>query len=146
MDYCEDNKWSPEHIAHAKGAIQRAVEMYEGAMPPSDKSGTAHHRDPVDEALHQRVKRRRVEKGSEIWRYLAALAADTDVDILEWWKYHAGEYPTLARIARDYLAIPATSVPCERVFSGGADLITKKRGSLNEITIRAFICLKSWLA
>jgi hypothetical protein len=29
MDYCEDNKWSPEHIAHAKGAIQRAVDVLE---------------------------------------------------------------------------------------------------------------------
>jgi hypothetical protein len=145
-DYCDNNKWEPKHIAHAKGAVQRAVERYGDVMPPSDQSGTACRRDPVDKELYQQAKRRRMEKGSELRRYLAALPADTDVNVLEWWKYHAGEYPCLARIARDYLAIPATSAPCERAFSGGADLITKKRGSLKEDTIRVCVCLKSWLA
>jgi hypothetical protein len=62
-------------------------------------------------------------------------------DALEWWKRHSDEYPNLARIARDYLAIPATSAPAERVFSGGADLITDKRGLLKEDTIQACMCL-----
>jgi hypothetical protein len=44
-----------------------------------------------------------------------------------------------------YLAIPATSVPAERVFSGGADLVSKKRGSLQEDTIQSHLCLDSWL-
>ncbi|CAB4424046.1 unnamed protein product [Rhizophagus irregularis] len=50
---------------------------------------------------------------------------------------HEATYPRLAAIARDYLAIPGTSVPVERIFSGGADLITKKRSSLGIETIRA---------
>lgn len=31
-------------------------------------------------------------------------------DILSWWNNHASEYPTLAKIARDVLAVPVTSV------------------------------------
>ena len=146
VDYCENNEWEPVHIAHAKGAMQRAVERYGDAMPSSYQSGAACYRDPVDKELHRQAKRRRVEKGCGLWRYLMALTADTDADVLEWWKYHVGEYPCLARIARDYLAIPATSAPCERAFSCGADLITKKRGSLNEDTIQVCVCLKSWRA
>jgi len=145
MDYCEDNGWEPEDLAHVQGAIQRAVKVYEDAMPRPNQTDTADPRDPMERKIFQSMKRRRVEKESETRRYLAALAADIDVDVLKWWKFHAGEYPCLARIARDYLAIPATSVPAERVFSGGADLITKKRGSLNEDTIQACMCLKSWL-
>jgi hypothetical protein len=38
----------------------------------------------------------------------------------------------------------ATSVPVERVFSGGTDLIAAKRCSLKADTIRACMCLKSW--
>ena len=91
------------------------------------------------------MKRRRVEKESETTRYLAAPAVDIDVDVLGWWRFHACEYPRLARIARDYLAIPATSVPAERVFSGGADLVPKKRGSLSEDSIKTCMSLKSWL-
>jgi hypothetical protein len=47
-------------------------------------------------------------------------------------------------MARDYLAIPSTSVPVERVFSGGADLVTKKRCRLSSESIQACMCLKSW--
>ena len=47
-------------------------------------------------------------------------------------------------MARDYLAIPSTSVPVERVFSGGTDLISKKRCSLSAESIQACMCLKSW--
>jgi hAT family C-terminal dimerisation region/Domain of unknown function (DUF4413) len=145
IDYCEVNKWGPWLTAHAKNALVRAVEAYGAAAPPSDHTVVAAQWDPVNQELYQSLKRRRLEKGGEMERYLAAPTADTDVDVLEWWKHNAREYPCLARIARDYLAIPATSVPAERVFSGGADLITKKRGSLNEDTIQACMCLKSWL-
>ena len=86
-----------------------------------------------------------MEKESEITRYLVTPVAGVDTDVLGWWRFHACEYPCLARIARDYLAIPATSAPAERVFSGGADLVTKKRGSLSEDSIKACVCLKSWL-
>jgi len=78
-------------------------------------------------------------------RYLTGQTADGGTDALEWWKRHSDEYPNLAPITRDYLAIPATSAPVERVFSGGADLVTDKRGSLKEDTIQACMCLSSWL-
>jgi hypothetical protein len=38
-------------------------------------------------------------------------------DALEWWRRKAAEYPSVARIARKYLAIQASSAPSERVFS-----------------------------
>ena len=47
-------------------------------------------------------------------------------------------------MARDYLAIPATSAPAERAFSGGKNLISPKRCALGEEAIRACMCLKSW--
>ena len=39
-------------------------------------------------------------------------------------------YPTLARIAKDMCAIPATSVPCECLFSGGGEIATDKWSQL----------------
>lgn len=32
---------------------------------------------------------------------------------------HAHEYPTLAKLALDILAVPASLVPCEWLFSAG---------------------------
>jgi hAT family C-terminal dimerisation region len=47
-------------------------------------------------------------------------------------------------MARDYLAIPATSAPAERIFSSAADVITPDRASLAPETVRAIMCLKHW--
>lgn len=39
-------------------------------------------------------------------------------------------YPTLRRIALDYLPCQASSVPCERLFSAGGEVATKRRAQL----------------
>ena len=40
------------------------------------------------------------------------------------------EYPTLVCITKDVCAIPATSVPCEQLFSNGAEIATDCRNRL----------------
>lgn len=49
---------------------------------------------------------------------------------LEWWKKREMLYPTLAKLARKYLSIVATSVPSERVFSKAGQVITERRNRL----------------
>ena len=48
------------------------------------------------------------------------------------------------QIARDFLAIPATSAPSERVFSLTDNLISKKRTSITSENVRYVLCLRSW--
>jgi len=47
-------------------------------------------------------------------------------------------------MARDYLAIPASSAPSERVFSVGGDIVTKKRNRIGGDNLRYLLCLRSW--
>ena len=49
---------------------------------------------------------------------------------LEWWKVNQKRYPTLSRLAKKYLATPATSVPSERIFSHGGHIVNTKRSCL----------------
>ncbi|KAH9134604.1 hypothetical protein AeRB84_019651 [Aphanomyces euteiches] len=67
-----------------------------------------------------------------------------DVDVLQWWKAHKLEYPKLYRLAMDYLAMPATSVPSNR-----ANSIAKRhfdgRARLGDDMFKAEICVASWL-
>jgi hypothetical protein len=60
-----------------------------------------------------------------------------------YWKAKQYNFPIIARIARDYLAIPATSALSESVFSQGSDVVTKKRNRLTGDSIRMIVCLKS---
>jgi hAT family protein len=48
-------------------------------------------------------------------------------------------------MARDFLAISATGVPVERLFSQAPHLLTRYRQSLSHETIRKCICLRYWL-
>ena len=64
---------------------------------------------------------------------------------LEWWAAHAGAYGQLSSLARKYLASPATSVPCERLFSLAGNIIQKKRAALHSDNVNKLVCLSNWL-
>jgi hypothetical protein len=72
-------------------------------------------------------KRCRVEHSDELQIYLSLPQVDENADPLEWWKNNQQQFPNFSQMARDYLAIPASNVPCEQVFSAGKNLITDKR-------------------
>jgi hypothetical protein len=106
--------------------------------------------DDDDIIVHREIN---PERTSELQRYCSTAAhsisgkfsKSSSKDIMNWWKNHAQIYPNLSRMARDYLAIPSTSASSERLFSLGSNLITDKRNNLNEDTIQAHECLKSWI-
>ena len=47
-------------------------------------------------------------------------------------------------MARDYLSLQTTSVPCERIFSIAKNTINLSRNRIFEETARASLCLKNW--
>ena len=88
---------------------------------------------------------------SEMRRYLRDLPANVtkDSDIVEWWQVCVSicmyypmmlsnvflqdnrvVYPTLRRIALDFLPCQASSVAFERLFSAGGEVATKQRAQL----------------
>lgn len=81
---------------------------------------------------------------TKLERYLGQERLPRDTDIYQYWKAKQYDYLVIARIAKDYLPIPATSAPSERVFSQGGDIVTKKRNKLTGESIRMIVCLKAW--
>ena len=145
MAYSRANRWEARFVTGAKRAVLEAMRAYGTEAPSPDSSEIEARLGRMRGQIFGGLKEGQAQEESELGHYLAGPTADAETGVLQWWAQHASMYPRLARIARDYLAIPATSVPAERVFSSGSDLITKKRGSLSEDIIRFCICLSSWL-
>lgn len=93
----------------------------------------------------QAYKKRRIGLEDELDLYLKTPQEVDSIDPISWWKDHEGIYPSLSKLAYHILCISATSVPSEQSFSKSGDLITKKRNRLGHNTIRASMCLSSWL-
>ena len=95
----------------------------------------------------------------ELREYLAAPLDDGTEDIVCWWgvsesfilmcvimplqQHHQSSYPTLALIARDYLAIQGSSVPAERAFLSASLTDTVLRNRLLPECLGAIQIVKS---
>jgi hypothetical protein len=76
---------------------------------------------------------------------LKQLFVDAQFDILSWWKIKAPRYPTLARLARDILAVPISTVASESAFSTGGRTLSPVKNCLSDESIEALICAQDWL-
>ena len=54
-------------------------------------------------------------------------------------------FHALPKMAKDILAIMATSVPVERMFSEAGLIFSKKRSSLEDDSARALLCTNMWM-
>ena len=83
---------------------------------------------------HRRTLIARGEEGwvAELGRYLTDLPqyATSDMDVVKYWEENHRIYPTLGRIALDFLPCQASSVPCERLFSASKQVATDRRARL----------------
>ena len=73
--------------------------------------------------------RREVKDEFDAWLLIPEVQqvnATPPIDPLAWWKLHDSLFPRVSKLARKYLAIPASSAPSERVFSREAYSTTSK--------------------
>jgi len=64
---------------------------------------------------------------------------------LDWWHNNETIFPTLARLARVYLAAQGTSAPSERVFSLASRIISSKRASMHhEMAGKTLFVSENW--
>lgn len=77
----------------------------------------------------------------ELRRYLVE-SVDEETNPLDWWKQNEVRFPRVAQVARSVLAIPATSVPSERIFSSAGLLVTKLRNRLSPDLVDKIVFLR----
>jgi hypothetical protein len=131
--------WTPAQVRKAKGIFERIYRhRYEKeshdvplAEPAAQARGRGRGRtqspallddvqvDPFQQLFGPEPGAREpARQRSETAQWLEEPPEPWNVDGIEWWKLYGQRYPRgLADMARDYLSIPASSVPAERLFS-----------------------------
>lgn len=79
--------------------------------------------DQSQEELHAQV----VE---ELSNYKSQRVLGLNEDPLLWWTSHALLFPTLPKVLQKYWCVPATSVPCHRLFSSSGAVLCGKRNRI----------------
>ncbi|KAJ6643740.1 hypothetical protein Bhyg_08705 [Pseudolycoriella hygida] len=92
--------------------------------PPKTTDNT-HHSLFGDLVSQQMSTYQRISANDDLKRYLAENVVDPDMlikertginGVLGWWKIHEKEYPIVAAMAKDFLAISGTGIPVEEIF------------------------------
>lgn len=84
----------------------------------------------------------KIDIDSEINRYKTIPAVAESVNPLEWWRLNGDEFPILSRMAKRYLAIPASSAASERAWSVLGNIFTKRRNRLASETLCKLLMVK----
>ena len=142
LEFYRRIEWKKRQITAARSVLERA---FRSNYMRTASSVPIHSCEEPEDGSFESYAFTRIDASDELDRYLAAPVESQETDVLQWWKARSRDYPHLASMAMDYLAAPATSVPVERVFSGGTDIARPKRGALHADTFRACLCLRSWL-
>ncbi|KAJ3005219.1 hypothetical protein NUW54_g4442 [Trametes sanguinea] len=84
---------------------------------------------------------------SEIEVYFSDVHPCEENGALKWWKEHAAQFPVLALIARDILAIPGVSIniAVERLFSSCRHTLRDACTSLSASSASMTVITKGWL-
>ncbi|OXA47595.1 putative AC transposase [Folsomia candida] len=149
---------SSDGLAYVVGTVgfcSSAIEKYRSRIKSYWTSSYANEQEissePLDESdendLFMQLHRRH-NSNDEITRYLLQPTISPnalDTGALGWWKNHESDFPTLSKIARDFLTAAGAGVPVERLVSSGSTLLTPKRQKMSPSTIQECICTKGWI-
>ncbi|KAM0920005.1 hypothetical protein ACQ4PT_007801 [Festuca glaucescens] len=119
-----------------KSATSSNICITSRSMPASDSAFQAHRRNTTTKSSK-----------SELRNYLEDALEEPNPKfiLLDWWKVNSLRYPVLAKMARRFLTIPASSVSSESTFSTGGRVLDDYRSSLKPAMVEALVCGASYI-
>lgn len=142
------------------GVLRKMYQCYASTVPSSSKSSAApsaidQFMDSVDNELDSYLFESDSQGAdgqlNELDKYLASAPLKTSkseqnsFDILAYWKTQKEDYPVLASLARDVLAMQVSTVASESAFSAGGRVVDPYRSRLDPDMVEALVCTKDWI-
>ena len=120
--------------------------------PPPKRPALEHKPTGFDLVFARRVKKvvevnptQGLSPSQELIRFLEEDEIDVHESALDWWMKNDKKYPKVARLARKFLCVPASSTPSERAFSKSGQVADQRRSSLTPDNVNMFVVLnKNW--
>lgn len=123
----DGNEGNVDHLVHPQAGTR--------SMRSANAQPTAPARSYVDLINARFEARGAAQAAMKPYRDLAPVK----VDPTDWWRQNEGTYPLHAKLAKIYLAIPASSASCERLFSVAGNVLTKRRASLSPESTQSIV-------
>ncbi|KAL3977095.1 protein phosphatase 1L [Sarotherodon galilaeus] len=119
-----------------RASVMRASTTSSSSAPPPQPSTSqtieaVSHSNNLWRRLDESVKQTQTQNVTadaniEVQRYMMEPNIGRLEDPLKYWERQKYVYPHLYKLALTYLCTPASSVPCERVFSKAGEILSKK--------------------
>ena len=124
-------------------SLSHDEEMEEVKNPAQEKPEEASFWDEFDKEREEEKSFIKDKSAIEVElsRYTESQRCERKTDPLAWWKQNERNYPSVARMAKKYLSIPATSVPSERLFSKAGEIVSSRRASIKSKNVDMILFL-----
>ena len=120
----------------SQGQRHTAVERPQPKPAGQQKTGlSALFQDEFKEAAGPCVHIPDLQPDDELSAYMALPVESMHTNVIEWWRRHLSFFPNLSRMARQYLARPATSAGVERLFSAAGLTFVDLAHAMKEKTL-----------
>jgi hypothetical protein len=149
--------------------LEHLYDVYKEETPPSDSSAPKAPPAAASvfmDAIRSLAPAQLNAALNELEKYFSGTYACLDGNVLKWWKVcqvssfstipfitdlvscfqtHEVDFPVLARIARDILAIPGVSISVERLFSSSKHTLSDSRSSMTATSASKTVVTKELL-
>ncbi|KAL2933055.1 Zinc finger BED domain-containing protein RICESLEEPER 2, partial [Bienertia sinuspersici] len=123
----------PYYVNNCKHILERLCEDYGAVIQPQPVGSS------MDGSVSSSLSTSPSPSNIGIGEYLSYQhETKEDFHIIQWWKNHSSKFPILARIAKDFLAIPASTIASESAFSAGRRVLDEKISHLSSESIEMF--------
>jgi hypothetical protein len=132
----------------AEEMLRRKYEEYKDDYLPTPIESRSASPTPIETTIYQPklfaiFEQNQPRRASdEVTEYLREDKIPFDQNPFEWWASKKSKYPILTKMARIYLATPATSTPSERLFSDAGNLLSAKRTRMDPELFKHIMFLK----